>query len=250
MLPGAWSSLKGSGGTVVLSPHPDDAAFSLGGALFAGLLPPPVTIVTVFDRSDFCGRGSRGDLELVTAKRAREDERFCASVGARLMRFGLADACVRYPTLPIAALFEAEHSEPVLAGELAARLDRLAEMYPGANLLAPMAAGGHIDHVLVAAAAWASRWTSRFFYADQPYALRLGMKPVETVMQVPPSLEAMWAKVRAAVAYSSQPAAQELALMLERASTEEAVEWVSEASENLDRDAFHHVPTRLDVATC
>ena len=215
------------GGTVVLSAHPDDAAFSLAGTIAAGLLATPLTIVTVFDRTDFVGPGERGELNAVSAARAQEDESFCAAAGARLRRLGMSDACVRHPTLAITALFERPVHEPVVTAELVGHLNELADRFPVAQLLVPARVGGHIDHILLAEAARSSRWRRPLFYADQPYALRLGVAPVAATLTIHHTPRALQAKLTAAATYPSQPAASELIQLLHRVAPWTPIEWVT-----------------------
>src|SRR5450755_1046546 len=114
-------------GTLILSPHPDDAALSIAGALAKGLFPPPVTLVTVFDRTNFGGGGELGGLDETTALRAREDDSFAEMVGAEIIRLGMIDACVRHGDRSIAALFEPGPPERALSADLVVRLNDLAE---------------------------------------------------------------------------------------------------------------------------
>jgi LmbE family N-acetylglucosaminyl deacetylase len=200
---------------------------SLAGTIAAGLLAVPLTIVTVFDRTDFAGPGQRGGLDTVSAIRAQEDETFCAAAGVHLERLGMNDACVRHPNLAIAALFERPMLEPAITAELLEHLNELADRFPNAQLLAPAGVGGHMDHTLLAEAARASRWRRPMFYADQPYALRLGIAPIDPVLTIRHAPCALQAKLTAAAAYSSQPAATDLVRLLYRAAPGTPIEWVT-----------------------
>ena len=79
--------------TVVISPHSDDAAYSVGGAILAGFFPRPLLIFTPFTFSISGGyiQGEH-DMRKVTALRTAEDEAFVNEVGARLLRSGLPEA--------------------------------------------------------------------------------------------------------------------------------------------------------------
>jgi LmbE family N-acetylglucosaminyl deacetylase len=195
----------------------------------AGLLASPVRIVTVFDRTDFTGPGQRGELNAVSALRAREDASFCAAAGSTLIRLGMSDACVRHPRLAIAQLFARPVPEPALGALLRERLNELAGRFPGAQLLAPAGVGGHIDHTLVAEVAPSSRWRRPLLYADQPYALRLGLAPVDPVMTVRHTPSALQAKLAATAAYPSQPAARELIKLLHQTAPGTPLEWITRA---------------------
>ena len=57
--------------TIIISPHCDDAAFSLGGCLIGGLL-GDVEVVNIFTVTDYTKVGD-GTVEAVTALRKHED---------------------------------------------------------------------------------------------------------------------------------------------------------------------------------
>ena len=78
--------------TVLISPHSDDAAYSVGGAILAGFFPRPLLIVTPFTVS-ISGTYITGehDVRRVSELRA-EDDVFAQKVGARPVRFALPEA--------------------------------------------------------------------------------------------------------------------------------------------------------------
>lgn len=184
---------------VVLSPHLDDAALSLGGTIHrhtaAGRR---VLVVTLFTSDGSEGDGSQSDgggtedlpplarelhqrwgLDIdAMAVRRGEDEEACGVLGADHRHWGLADAVYRrgpggeplYPTF--GALFGPPHAaDAPLAGEIDRRLEALAAEPPGtATILAPLAVGGHADHRLVRDAARRLGDPRIEFYEDFPYA--------------------------------------------------------------------------------
>lgn len=210
----------------MLSPHADDAAFSIAGALYESLLPTPITVVTIFDRTTFVvGRGA-GSLWRATRRRAREDASFCRSVGAQHVRLGMLDACVRFPDSAIDSLFSGTVSEPELLADLVDRIRDLAASHGGCLLLAPLAIGGHVDHELTRAAADAAGWAPLAHYADQPYALQGDIAPRDGALLVGLSDGTKAAKLAAAAHYRSQPAASQLIRDVTSHSAGDAVEWI------------------------
>lgn len=171
---------------LVLAPHADDAAFSVGGLLrtWRG----PKTVLTIFGRSSFTvPDGFAADPEPVSEMRRREDAAFCARVGARLVTWDLPEAALRRgpvweaifdANLDRHARADADACEALFAG-LAQTLER-----PPDLLLAPLALGGHGDHILV-------RETARMFarsaapafglYEDLPYAAALAEDEIATI---------------------------------------------------------------------
>jgi LmbE family N-acetylglucosaminyl deacetylase len=168
---------------LVLAPHPDDAALSVGGLLVR--LREPVVLCTIFGRSNYTSRGFHAHWQTVSAIRKTEDAAFAASIGATL----------RYPALPEAAIRIGPSERLIFAkagGRVAdyPRLDAvleatIASMRPRA-VLAPAALGGHVDHILV------RRVVSRIlrtrdvpiaYYEDLPYAARIGAwRLVESIL--------------------------------------------------------------------
>lgn len=81
----------------IFSPHHDDAAISLGGAIAAGALAKPL-VVTVFSLSNFT-RWGNADLALVSARRASENRRALSDV-ANLLDLDFPDLPLRTSDAP------------------------------------------------------------------------------------------------------------------------------------------------------
>jgi len=141
---------------VVVSPHPDDAAYSVGGLLSGHVLAGPVSGVTVFTRSHVMNYGEpplsralskplnllssqprinrvRGRLKTleVTRIRKREDANYLEAIGARRIDLDLLDAPLRgYGWSPWVSSIAAVRNDPIL--RVVARLF--------GNLIAPLVA--------------------------------------------------------------------------------------------------------------
>ncbi len=176
----------GSTGIAVLSPHSDDAAFSLSGLLhLAADGGHACTIITAFSRSRRTRTGGiEPDEERVTAMRKREDRAFVSQLGAgaRVLWCDLPDPSVRLP----AARDSWYVPRPLSPEESAfvARIVRFCEMHvtDAAALLAPMALGRNRDHLITRSAAleFARRCSRRLFlYEDLPYAARMSAREFE-----------------------------------------------------------------------
>ncbi len=146
---------------LVLSPHLDDAALSVGAALAAR---EGVVVATVFSRVD-------------DPRRAAEDRAALDILGARPVHLGLDDAPLRGIAKTWAALCGTA-LPPELVRGLAARLDALVDELRPEAVWAPLACGGHVDHRATADAALA--WRARragpplSLYEDRPYARARG----------------------------------------------------------------------------
>lgn len=193
-------------GLIVLSPHFDDAVLSCGGLIHhAARQGRHVEVLTVCagdpppgPLSPFAASlHARWELEstdsatpTAVAARRSEDARALARLGAQGAYLDLPDAIYRragpgasWLVTDLASLFAGEDAaEPDTVEALAGRFgpllapkgtpDDAAEVL----VLAPLAVGGHLDHVLVrrAAQCWASSDPQRLarlrFYEDYPYA--------------------------------------------------------------------------------
>ena len=171
---------------IVLSPHLDDAALSCGGAIHrATAAGRRVLVINVFTGDpprdaelsplarELHEAWQLGDDPLTI--RRQEDERAMAILGAEARNWPLPDALYRtaadgrplYSDLDrIFAPPEAEDAE--LEHDLARRL---LELPRAATVLAPLAAGNHVDHWLVRRAALRALAPERIWqYEDFPYA--------------------------------------------------------------------------------
>jgi len=154
---------------LVLSPHPDDAAFSVGGLLHTRVF-APVTIVTVFGETNYLGvHGFRDDAREATSIRRAEDEAFAAAVGASLISCAFPDASVRLGSSLDAIFGQAE----AVPAELPEMLAEIVRRERPAVILAPAAIGGHVDHRIVRALAPELARVcdaALVYYEDLPYA--------------------------------------------------------------------------------
>lgn len=174
---------------LVLSPHLDDAALSLGAAIHRWTRSgDDVLVVNVCAGSPNLARYSRFANELhkrwglsaheAVAQRRREDRRALALLGARGRYLSELDAIYRsgnggrwlYPSGE--AIFGPLHREErTLDDGLARRLQTLALQWPADRVYAPLSIGDHVDHVRVRAAAEATGLPLAY-YEDYPYAGR------------------------------------------------------------------------------
>ena len=151
---------------VVISPHLDDAVLSAWSALrhhsdvavvtcFAGE-PPAGTPASVWDRRG----GARCAVEQVRLRRA-EDQAVMNSLGATAVHLEHLDAPYRDPGDDMVVERLTDSLRPHLGRD--------------ALVLAPLALGGHPDHVAAREAALAAAPRGRLLlYADLPYASRWG----------------------------------------------------------------------------
>jgi LmbE family N-acetylglucosaminyl deacetylase len=172
---------------IYLSPHLDDAALSCGGLIWeqvkngqpveiwticAGF--PPATPLSPVAQALHDRWQTPDNLREAVSTRRAEDVLACRRLGATYLHFDIPD-CV-YRRLPGGepvvstdqGMFAPIHPQETYLVEQVYR--QLKSSLPvQARLVCPMTVGGHMDHLIVRAAA---EWLGRrlLYYADYPYA--------------------------------------------------------------------------------
>ncbi|MDR6787708.1 LmbE family N-acetylglucosaminyl deacetylase [Sphingomonas sp. BE138] len=170
---------------VAISPHLDDAAFSVGGVLAAhARAGDRVTIVTCFTGNVAAptgfalacqlDKGVDAEVDYMALRRA-EDRAACSVIGAQAVHLPLLEAPHRgYGSAH--ALFGPRRNDDTmpatLTGALAAQVDTLAPDV----LLGPLAIGDHVDHWLVRDAL-AAIGRPLLLWEDWPYLTRASDLP-------------------------------------------------------------------------
>lgn len=161
---------------LAVSPHLDDAAFSVGATLAAlADAGHQVTVATCFTRSQreptgfalACqtDKGLGPEVDYLALRRA-EDTAAMAVLGATPVHLDLPEAPCRGYT-SAAELFAGVHPDDEVWREVAAALEGLdADLW-----LAPQGLGGHVDHLQVLRAV-ASLGRPTLWWRDSPYVLR------------------------------------------------------------------------------
>lgn len=169
-------------GTLLLGAHCDDLAFSLGGALYDGYFGrvQPITVYTV---SNYSRRHPPMEIAMIGKRRCQEDRRFFCRIPTAApplwlgrpdapLRLGIEPADTRSIKIPL-------HEE---AGFLAAELAHCPFSFE--RVVAPLALGGHIDHLQVRAAAMHLRENRELlFYEDLPYAGEISPEEILTAVK-------------------------------------------------------------------
>ena len=171
---------------VVVSPHRDDAAFSLSLAIGAWLEQGhSVEVVNCFTRSehapfsDVSSVHANDRMTYVTAVRSKEDESWRKQFGASAKRLSLKDLNVKDGPLRMHCTLEELTSVAVNPADKA--MAKIQKAIEGADaVVLPLALGGHVDHRTAreAAGAIAASAVPCAFYEDLPYALELDAKAI------------------------------------------------------------------------
>lgn len=245
---------------VVLSPHRDDAAFSLGLSIDTWLAQGhTVSVLNVFTQSEYAPYSDADALHpndrvsFVSALRKREDQAWNKLTGNRLSfhDLDLLDAPLR-----LACAVDEVLTAEIRPGDRAlvrveGAIAKLASRAGQGSLcvIAPLAVGGHIDHRVVHEAALrvqAGKPMPLAFYEDLPYSAREGeaamledfarkampeAQPVFALDQGPDPTSATERKTRLAESYDSQVDSEVIRSMAEFACRYDGRErlWANQA---------------------
>jgi LmbE family N-acetylglucosaminyl deacetylase len=187
---------------LVISPHFDDACYSIGGFLSQNTS-KKLILLTVFSKSmvaptthflkpvlKFSDLGLFRNVQTryVSSQRKKEDLHYCKSLNAKHVILPFQDYSLRrYKADPklgsnspsVAKSFE---TEPIFESVLKAIQPVLKSSYD--SIFCPLAIGGHVDHLIVYTAAkkllksGLSATTNIYFYEDLPYASRFDLDEV------------------------------------------------------------------------
>jgi LmbE family N-acetylglucosaminyl deacetylase len=168
--------MSGAAPAVIISPHLDDAALSLGAAMLAGSLGSSPHIVVVFSVSNYTFEmPGTGDVEVVTRTRKSEETTVCRLMKASLQFLDYGEPLVRGACREFEEVFNKDFkptSDPLyhrIAGDVRRILD---QRKPGL-LIFPLALGDHLDHILlnsIGLALLADSGARIMFFEDLPYA--------------------------------------------------------------------------------
>jgi LmbE family N-acetylglucosaminyl deacetylase len=157
----------------VLSPHRDDAGFSLGLALSAwSAASVELRVLNFFTQSAYSPHSSAETVGGVSAIREEEDQRALAFIHPRIevISLDLLDAPLRLH-IPFSQITQPESAEKISLAELEQLSRNIKQHCAGSLLVAPLSLGNHVDHVAVHYAAIQSCLPERLaFYEDLPYA--------------------------------------------------------------------------------
>lgn len=174
-MPSPWRGRK----VLLLSPHADDIAYSIGGLVAGWAGQVDGTLLTVFGRSGWAlPRALRKQpVEAISAARLAEEQAYCARRGLRHDYFDCADSVLL--GYDDAGELTARPEQDPRTGDIVKLVaDYVARTAP-ALVLAPCALGGHIDHAIVQRAAAALHDVEVLYYEDVPYSATLSLQALE-----------------------------------------------------------------------
>jgi LmbE family N-acetylglucosaminyl deacetylase len=170
----------------VLSPHRDDAAFSLSLAIACWLgRGYAVEVVNCFTRSEYAPFSDASSVHAndrmtyVTGLRLKEDECWRKQYSAKLSRVALSTEDLNLKDAPLRLHCSPDEVCNVLvnpADKAMRKVHAALERSGAGAVVLPLALGGHVDHRTAreASLTLAGSGLPCAFYEDLPYALRLG----------------------------------------------------------------------------
>lgn len=158
---------------LLLSPHPDDIAYSLGGTVLKGYIKEGV-LVTIFQRSSHVPNiHPSASLEEGSAIRYQEDKAYAEEVGLAYQGLGLKEAMDRGYQDFAAICREDNYLTDASIKDNICMIQSFLEQQAVSTLWVPLSIGYHIDHVIVNRSVldWETKKKLEIiFYEDIPYA--------------------------------------------------------------------------------
>jgi LmbE family N-acetylglucosaminyl deacetylase len=137
-------------GTVILSPHSDDAALSLGGVLCRKIIECPTSLITIFGRTNYLQRSAfQADHESVTTLRKFEDLSFAKSVGVNLHYLDFPEAGLRYGPSFEKVFADKIQTDDCIPSNLPLVIQQIIERENPKYIYIPLGIGLHRDHLIV-----------------------------------------------------------------------------------------------------
>lgn len=165
---------------LLLSPHADDVAYSIGGIVALLCMHTELLLITIFGRSGWALQEAlrRQSIHSVSALREREDRDYCDR------------RRIDYSLLPCPDSFAmgydeekelriAADNDPRTTDTVNLIMDSVTRRMPH-FVIAPCSVGGHIDHQIVRNAAQGLNQFEVLYYEDIPYSARLPLAELDT----------------------------------------------------------------------
>lgn len=211
---------------LLLSPHADDAAYSIGGIVAHLSMRAEIVLVTVFGRSGWALPQAlrRKSVGAVSALREREDRTYCLRRRLDYVRLPCPDSFVMgYDETT--ELSQPPERDPRTADVATLIEDLVARLSPHV-VIAPCGVGGHVDHQIVRTAAEALNQMEVLYYEDVPYISSLSVAELDRQLIGQGKTPAMTVDIELVLAgkcedmwgYRSQTSAATIADMLLHAS--------------------------------
>jgi len=211
---------------LLLSPHADDIAYSIGGIVAQLSMRADLRLMTIFGHSGWAlpQASCEKSASAISAEREREDRAYCARRRIDYDLLPCPDSFVMgYDNATELSIAAAD--DPRTEGVVNLIRNAVARRVPQI-VLAPCGLGGHVDHQIVRIAADALDHVEILYYEDVPYSSSLPLPELERQLAVQGLTPAMTADIEVVLqskyedmwGYRSQTSASTVAGMLLHAS--------------------------------
>ncbi|MHA1797431.1 MAG: PIG-L deacetylase family protein [Candidatus Helarchaeota archaeon] len=171
--------------TIIFSPHCDDTALSLGGAIQNDLIERDILVCDVFSVSNYTiMQQGTGNPKEVTKVRNEEEKRVMELLGASFELWGYPEPLLREEYTQLEDIFNPEGNpkSDKLYNKIESRIKRICKSNHNAKIFFPMGIGYHIDHLIVASIGLnilrENHGLRIYFYEDQPYAGEMSLDEI------------------------------------------------------------------------
>lgn len=225
MIPPSLESMVGKR-ILMLSPHADDVAYSIGGIVARLSTRADLRLMTIFGHSGWAlpQASCEKSADAISAEREREDRAYCTRWQIDYDLLSCPDSFVmgydKATELSIAAT-----DDPRTEG-VVNLIRNAVECQVPQVVFAPCGLGGHVDHQIVRIAADALDHVEVLYYEDVPYSSSLPLPELERQLAVEGLTPAMTADIEVVLeskcedmwGYRSQTSVSTIAEMLLHAS--------------------------------
>lgn len=178
--------------TILISPHSDDIAFSIGGSLLQNYFTRPILMVTIFSRSNYSPCIKMSNSEMVSKVRHFEDVDFTNKLDIEFQSFNFSEPTLRGHSRKNIFVNNNTISDPIYIDVYHA-LSKLIKSYQCELIVSPMGLGNHMDHINVSDICLRIAKENNIriiFYEDLHYASRLSFKQIKKIANsIDPNLE-------------------------------------------------------------
>lgn len=169
--------------TVLISPHSDDIAYSLGGSMILNFFEKSAIMITVFTESNFSPRLKLSGSKTISRIRHLEDVAFAREVGLELIKLDFPEPPMRGMRQNSDIFGKVAKSDPLFE-PVHKKLSDIINSIPNVGLIvSPLGISDHIDHLIVMESCLAICKKNNIrlaFYEDVPYAASLKLEQIRT----------------------------------------------------------------------
>jgi len=167
--------------TILVSPHSDDIAYSIGGTLLQNFFNRPILMVTIFTKSNYSPSIKISGSEIISKVRRLEDIGFADKLEMEYQSLNFNEPPLRGYSRGDIFANNNPTSDPIYT-EVHNNLLKLIKSYRCNLIVSPMGLGNHIDHIMLCDICYRIAKENNIkivFYEDLQYASMLTLKQIK-----------------------------------------------------------------------